>query len=158
MKKEKKTAACKDSNKKEEFELEKLIEADFQSRFPICREVKSFLEVIEPYLDDNQLGILADGFLGFSAETQREMLKCILLNIVYGAIEIVGVTHIDLLLCDIRDLIYEAIILPDMPFSKTICVYSAALLKVFSLMEERRKEWKEFNDEYSKLLAGTYKN
>lgn len=158
MKKEKKTAACKDSKTKKSFDLEKLMEADFQSKFPICREVKSFLEMIEPYLDDNQLGILADGFLGFSAETQREMLKCILLNIVYGAIEIVGVTHIDLLLCDIRDLIYEAIILPDMPFSKTICVYSAALLKVFSLMEERRKEWKEFNDEYSKLLAGTYKN
>ena len=157
MKKEKKTAAFKDSNKKGDLELEKMIEADFQSRFPICREVKSFMEVIEPYVDDSQLGIFTDGFLGFSAETQREMLNCILLNIVYGAIEKTGVTHIDLLLCDMRDLIYKAIILPDKSFSKTICDYSEALLNVFSLKDERRNEWEKFNADYSKLLAGTFK-
>lgn len=157
MKKKRKYSANRCSNTRKGFKLEKLIEADFKSRYPICREVKTFLEMIEPYVDDDQLGILTDSFLGFSAETQREMLECILLNIVHGVIEQTGVTHIDLLLCDMRDVIYEAIFLPDLPISKTICEYSKALLEVFSLMDERKTEWEKFNADYSKLLAGTYK-
>ena len=145
-------AAYKGSNKRKCVDLEKLIEAEFQSRYPICREVKSFLDVVEPHLDDHQLGILTDSFLGFTAETQREMLECILLNIVHGDIEQTGVTHIDLLLCDMRDVICEAIILPDLPFSKTICEYSKALLEVFSLMDERKADWELFQADYCKLF------
>lgn len=151
-KKNKRPAAYKGSNKKKGVDLEKLIEADLQSPFPICREVKSFLDVIEPYVDDHQLGILTDSFLGFSAETQREMLVCVMVNIVYGDIEQTGITHVDVLLCDMRDIIYEAIILPDLPISKTVCEYSKALLKVISLMDERKAEWEKFKTDYCKLF------
>lgn len=154
--KTRKTAASECSNTKKKFDIEKLLEADFKSRYPICREVKSFLDVIEAYLDDRQSGILIDSFLGFSAETQREMLKCILLHIVNGSIELMGVTHIDLLLCDMRDVIYKAVILPDLPVSKTFCEYSKELLRVFSIMDERKAEWEVFQADYRKLLAGTY--
>ena len=156
-KKNKRPAAYRDSHKRKDLDLEKLMEASFKSQYPICREVKSFLDVIEPHVDDHQLGILTDSFLGFSAETQREMLECILLNIVHGAIEQTGVTHIDILLCDMRDVIYEAIFLPDLPISKTICEYSKVLLEVFSLMNERKVEWELFQADYCKLLEGTYK-
>jgi hypothetical protein len=152
MKNNKRPAAYKGSNKKKDVDLEKLIEADFKSRYPICREVKSFLGVIEPYVNDHQLGILTDSFLGFSADTQREMVKCILLNIVHGVIEQTGVTHIDLLLCDMRDIIYEAIILSDLPISKTICEYCKELLEVISLMNERKADWEMFMTDYCKLF------
>ncbi len=157
MKKERKIAAIKRSNTKKAWSQKKQVEADFMSRYPICGEVKSFLDTIEPYLDDDQLGILTDSFLGFSADIQREMLCCILLNIVHGDIEQTGVTHIDLLLCDMRDLIYEAIVLPALPVLKTVCKYSEALLEAISLMEERRTEWKKFKNDYCKLLEGTYR-
>ena len=85
------------------------------------------------------------------------MLECILKHIVYGTIEQTGVTHIDLLLCDMRDVIFEAIILPDMPYTKTICDYSEALLNLFSMKDERKSEWEAFYADYCKLLAGKYR-
>lgn len=156
MKKIRKNAACKRSKTRKGFGLKIMTEAEFKSRYPICLEVKTFLEMIELYVSEDQLGILTDCFLGFSTETQREMLKCILLHIVNGSIELMGVTHIDLLLCDMRDVIYKAVILPDLPVSKTFCEYSKELLRVFSIMDERKAEWEVFQADYRKLLAGTY--
>ncbi len=156
MKKIRKNAACKRSKTRKGFGLKIMTEAEFKSRYPICLEVKTFLEMIELYVSEDQLGILTDCFLGFSTETQREMLKCILLHIVNGSIELMGVTHIDLLLCNMRDVIYEAIILPNLPILKMFCKYSKEHLNVLTLMDERKTEWEMFKTDYCKLLAGTY--